>query len=79
VKSQDCGVIARYYHFINIAVIAISRVCPRARATLTAVTAEIVRWLSCAALIYAASTRMRQQALRWELQLERESEEEPSP
>jgi hypothetical protein len=40
---------------------------------------EAVGMLSFAALIYAASNRMRQQALRWELQLEREEKERPIP
>jgi len=40
---------------------------------------EVVGMLSFAALIYAASNRMRQQALRWELQLERERDERPEP
>jgi hypothetical protein len=40
---------------------------------------EAVGMLSFAALIYAASNRMRQQALRWELQLEREEKERSSP
>jgi len=40
---------------------------------------EAVGILSLAALIYAGSNRLRQQALQWELQLEREGEEEPSP
>jgi len=36
---------------------------------------EVVGMLSFAALIYAASNRMRQQALEWELQLEREADQ----
>lgn len=48
-------------------------------AALQSPNVEVVGMLSFAALIYAASNRMRQQALEWELQLEREREEEPSP